>query len=263
MELDKQMHRDELKLRILVTDKCNLDCSFCLNDFQRKVHETFSFIEEKTVFSAIEAYSNFFEGKYPLQVYFSGGEPTLHKNLVSFLEFAKDNKCRTTLVSNGYFKRELEDKLTKVVDCMHISAYKKDERLRNKAVRMSADIQSVYSSLDPYVDMEFLGFYISAGLKVKIFPDFFDKDYADYQNFLNKSEKVFPKGSLSGRYTGHQENRGLGCFGCDRKCITLKAAWVYSNGSTSPCVQHLFTKKPESMEDWINSFKSAENFHKV
>ncbi len=263
MELDKQIHRDELKLRILVTDKCNLACSFCLNDFQEKVHKDFHFIEDETVSKAITAYSEFFAGKYPLQVYFSGGEPTLHRGIVPYLQFAKEKDCRTTLISNGYFQKKLENQLIDIVDCMHISAYSKDGRLRDRAVRMGADIQSVYSSNNTYVDMDFLDFYISAGLKVKIFPDFFDKDYSKYQNLLNDAEKAFPEGSISGRYTGHQENRGTGCSDCNRKCITLKAAWVYPDGRTSPCVQHLFSKKPESIGDWKEYFGSVETFHKV
>ncbi|MFW6272886.1 MAG: hypothetical protein ACOC2U_03805 [bacterium] len=35
-EIDKQIHANEFKLRILVTNDCNKSCKFCLNDFQPK-----------------------------------------------------------------------------------------------------------------------------------------------------------------------------------------------------------------------------------
>ena len=33
---NKLIHQDEFRLRILMTDGCNKNCSFCLNDFQKK-----------------------------------------------------------------------------------------------------------------------------------------------------------------------------------------------------------------------------------
>ena len=34
--IDPMIHANEFKLRLLLTDRCNRRCSFCLNDFQRK-----------------------------------------------------------------------------------------------------------------------------------------------------------------------------------------------------------------------------------
>lgn len=33
---DKRIHQDEFKLRLLLTNACNKNCVFCLNDFQDK-----------------------------------------------------------------------------------------------------------------------------------------------------------------------------------------------------------------------------------
>ena len=33
---DKQIHRNEFKLRLLMINACNRNCGFCLNDFQEK-----------------------------------------------------------------------------------------------------------------------------------------------------------------------------------------------------------------------------------
>lgn len=74
--LDKQIHANELKLRLLMMDGCNKKCSFCLNDFQAKLSiGQMQMLEPAIARKAIWQYAGSFKGKYPLQVYFSAENP--------------------------------------------------------------------------------------------------------------------------------------------------------------------------------------------
>ena len=83
--LDKQIHRNQLRLRILITDGCNQSCKWCLNDFQKKPKGVFQMINRESVTSAIYAYKRFCNSKkLPTLISFSGGEPGIHPKLSRF-----------------------------------------------------------------------------------------------------------------------------------------------------------------------------------
>ncbi len=58
--MDKMIHADEFRFRILVTDQCNKDCHFCLNDFQPKGKQ---FVHAWDVVDALRAYGQFMRFK--------------------------------------------------------------------------------------------------------------------------------------------------------------------------------------------------------
>ena len=63
--INKLIHRDEIKLRILMTDCCNKNCSFCLNDFQIKPIDKPLFLDTNIAKDAIRTYVKIFSCKYP------------------------------------------------------------------------------------------------------------------------------------------------------------------------------------------------------
>jgi len=258
-KIDKQIHADEIKLRLLMTDGCNLNCAFCLNDFQPKPEGNPLFLDSIIAGSAIEEYASFFEERYPLQVYFSGGEPTLHPDLVGLMDHARSFGCRVTLNTNGKFPDFLESDLVMVADNIHFGTYKKDENHAERVKRMGGLVQGIY----PYADEDFVEFYSSYGLPIKIFRDFYDRNNG-YETFAQKVSERFPDADLSFRHTGIQENRGPGCDGCDKRCVTLKAAWVFPDGGSSPCPQlHMHPKVYlRSHEEWSEYFRDVERYHK-
>jgi len=258
---DKQIHADEFKLRILMTDGCNKSCGFCLNDFQPKPKNEPTFINRTFVYPAIRAYANLFRDRYPLQVYFSGGEPTLHPNLVELVEWAKGYDCRVTLNTNGSFSNELEAQLGSV-DCMHFGVYSVDENLAHRIQRMKGTVQCVYSQRFPYVDFQFLSFYLDYGLPIKVFGDLFE-DPAGYAAFAEKVVHQFPGADLQFRFIGLQENRGIGCNNCDRYCVTLKGAWIFPDGTTSHCPQKCKGEVYDpSYSQWPEVLQKIEQLHK-
>jgi organic radical activating enzyme len=256
--IDKHIHEKELKLRILVTNICNKNCSFCLNDFQEKTPPMF--VDLEIVKYCIEFYADTFKDKYPLQVYFSGGEPTLHNDLIDMMKFAMFAGCRVTLNTNGIFSETLEENLVKYSTEIHFGTYIKSKEHAERVKRMNGTIQCIF----PFVDDSFIEFYLSYGLHVKVFQDF--NDYSDkYIYFAQRLTKKFNSNLLSFRHTGIQENRGIGCNECEKKCITLKAIWLFPDGGTSPCPQ-LYKHKliyPKTKKEWISYLELAEQFHKV
>jgi organic radical activating enzyme len=75
---------------IEVTQKCNLNCSFCYNNSGRESGEHFQ-IED-----ILKASGDSYHG-----VYLTGGEPTLHPKLVSIIKELSRRKKRVTILTNG------------------------------------------------------------------------------------------------------------------------------------------------------------------
>ena len=131
--INKQIHAHELKLRLLMTDGCNQKCSFCLNDFQSKPSNgKMKFLDSSVAKKVIWQYADSFKGKYPLQVYFSGGEPTLHPHLTEIMEYAKSLDCRVTLNTNGNFPDSLESAFWLFSDQIHFGTYGKSKKHAEK-----------------------------------------------------------------------------------------------------------------------------------
>lgn len=258
---DKQVHADELKLRILLTDGCNKNCSFCLNDFQPKPEHQPHFAGTDFVIGAITSYVDHIRGKYPLQVYFSGGEPTLHVDLPYFIRYATELGCRITLNTNGKFTQPYEENLEHV-DCIHYGTYTKSKRHAERVQRTNGSVQCVYSKRNRYVDFDFLEFYLKYDLPIKIFGDMME-DPAEYEKFAEAAVKRFPEADLSFRFIGVQENRGIGCKGCTKHCVTLKAGWVLPYNVITPCPQLAQGSQfsPSSVEDWTAAWEYIKSFH--
>ena len=261
---DRQIHVNEFKLRLLLTNGCNKKCEFCLNDFQPKPDGNPLYLDTGLALLAIASYSLLLETKYPLQVYFSGGEPTLHRDLPVLIKTARNNSCRVTLNTNGTFPNFLEQPLA-AVNCLHFGVYEKSPALRERICRLRGSIQCVYSTRDPYVDFDFVNYYLQYGLPIKIFGDL-REDTKPYEEFAMAVAKRFPDAPITFRFTGTQENRGIGCYNCDRYCVTLKGAWVFPDGGVSHCPQkykgEVYYPGPHATA-WVAALDAIQHAHKV
>ena len=253
--IDKQIHRDELKLRLLLTDACTKNCEFCLNDFQQKGS---TFLPFSIAHQAIISYTSLFVNRVPLQVYYSGGEPTLSDILVLLVFLAKQLQARTTLITNGDHPYLIK-KCQPFLDCLHISAYEIESRLVNLAREYKASIQCLYPQ---HLDVAL--YYLHQDLPVKIFLDFYKPHlYEAYEEVARQWSARYPQASF--RFTGIQENRGIGCHGCALHCITLKAIWVFPDGGVTACPQLFKMPKayPVGPQEWREVFEEIYKFHKV
>jgi len=80
------------KIYIEITNKCNLNCTFCSRT--KKPFRELSIDEFKTIIDKIKDYTDY--------VYFHvQGEPLLHKNLKEFLDICKDSNIKVNITTNG------------------------------------------------------------------------------------------------------------------------------------------------------------------
>ena len=80
------------KIYIEITNKCNLNCTFCLRT--KKPKRDLSIDEFKLIISKIKDYTDY--------VYFHvQGEPLLHKDLEEFLKICEENHIKVNLTTNG------------------------------------------------------------------------------------------------------------------------------------------------------------------
>jgi molybdenum cofactor biosynthesis enzyme MoaA len=252
--LDKQIHGREIKLRLLLTDACNRTCPFCLNDFQPRGHH---YLPLQTALAAIAQYARIVASIAPLQVYFSGGEPTLHRYLPDLARVAKGLGARVTINTNGLFGDAVEQRLRGCYDELHFGVYEQDETLAARILRMGGSCQMVY----PPANNALVQYYLQRGLYVKVFENFLEPRHEDYLAALARWAREAP-GRISGRHTGTQENRGPGCDGCARKCITLRAAWVTPDGGISPCPQLKELRSyPRTAYEWRDALRRIVTFH--
>lgn len=248
---DKTIHRDEFRLRILMTDGCNKNCSFCLNDFQAKPEDKPTFVDASIAKNAIIAYCELMEevGMQPV-ITFSGGEPGIHPNVYEIVEYAKRSGAFVKLVTNGtaLYLTPLKD----FVDCWHVSVTKKNEGLMefletNPGYNVQIQHVLVHDSKrriilrGPY---ELVEFYGSRGLPIKLWVNFFDseEEKKHSRGIIEGLAGLFPDYEIKSRFTGKQENRGEACKGCKLECVTLKALWVFPDGSASTCPQGVLEK---------------------
>ena len=80
------------KIYVEITNKCNLNCSFCTRTKKKK--RDMSVEEFKTVIDKIKDYTDY--------VYLHvQGEPLLHKDLEEFLKICEDNNLKVNITTNG------------------------------------------------------------------------------------------------------------------------------------------------------------------
>lgn len=256
--IDKYIHKDEFRLRILLTNQCNKQCGFCLNDFQPK--KPSSYAHPMKVVDCLKAYGNFMGSINETSIVtFSGGEPGLHTWLDFILRHAKYYCDIVKVVTNG---KALRSDRLHYVDEWHVGVTYKDYEVRTALQHdhcKDAVVQIVITENQPnYQLLSIIGFYKRAGIKVKLFTDFF----SDRQKYLQERIDFFIdhfKEDVSTRFTGKQINRGSACSGCKERCVTLKALWLFPDGSSSTCPQG--EREKSWSNNWNKTIKEAYEAH--
>ncbi len=251
--IDKHMHESEFRLRILVTNYCNLSCDYCLNDFQKsKPYEFLCYLK------AIKVVNDYLSFSTNPIITISGGEPGLYSPLCALLKKTK----KAIVVTNGsIFERNDIETCDRFV-CrynIHIFGMLKTKYPTNKPICC----QYVFTRNDNLEGLyQIVESCVKYGYSFKLFENFLVDDlHNQYYDIVGALQNEF--GNLvSGRFTGIQENRGAGCNGCMKKCVTLKGVWLFPNGMVSPCPQRteLF-KQPSG--DYMSQFFIFHNKHEV
>lgn len=255
--IDKMIHADEFRLRVLLTNQCDKNCEFCLNDFQSKKPKLFAFPFD--LIDCIRAYGQFMKSiKEKSIVTFSGGEPGLHPNLNMILTHAKYYCHTVKVVTNGLAFNEI---YLPYIDKWHIGVTNKNQdviRIKELTDKISVQIVVTDSmTIEQLVDL--VQFYRDEGIYVKLFVDFFSQNKDELRNKIEYIEDNFY--GIDTRFTGNQINRGKACIGCERDCVTLKALWFFPDGSSSTCPQGMVP--PYNDDSWDETMEKAYEAHKM
>jgi organic radical activating enzyme len=247
-----------------MTDGCNKNCEFCLNDFQNKPLDNPTFVEPMLAIKAIETYAGFMKalGQTPV-VTFSGGEPGIHPEVHAIVRYAKMVDAVTKVVTNGtaFFLTELHD----AVDCWHISVNEIDRNLLDFIKRFPANVQIqhvVQNHVKLWSLVKLVHFYGKNDLPMKLWIDFFARaaEKKEIQSKIETVAKLFKNYEIRSRFTGKQENRGRACRDCKLNCVTLKALWVFPDGTASSCPQGVH--RGGIVNSWIEVMKEAYVAHR-
>ena len=253
---DKQIHKDDFRLRLLVTDGCNKICHHCLNDFQLKPGGRMNLLSPSKAKKIIKEYCLFTGPK--AQVEFSGGEPGIYPYLKHLVEYAKTFDAFVKVNTNGMAFRWGIDGL---VDCWHVGVTECSCYLAKKTELVGGSVQFVVTTKSINRIRSIVEFYGGYRIPIKLFVDFFanGEEKKEIESTIAAIINLYPNYGITTRYTGIQENRGILCYGCTRKCITLKALWVFPDGNVSPCPQGELSRRPFDG----NSVKTAMEMHLI
>lgn len=90
---------------IILTEECNLSCSFCIRNFDKKSNKYIPLEEVRFIFENLANLQDSF------QVILSGGEPSLHPDAQAIILLAKKHFKYVSIASNGtnidFFKNSL------------------------------------------------------------------------------------------------------------------------------------------------------------
>jgi len=254
---NKLIHQDEFRLRVLLTNKCDKNCDFCLNDFQPKCPLYFADMIDVT--DCIRAYGQFMRSINETSIVtFSGGEPGIYPHLEAVLANARYRCDIVKVVTNGsafYHDSKYVDHWNiHVTDRVPLSPYR--NHVDNITIQIVVTEDMTYEDLFPLVD-----YYHSAGFLIKLFSEFNSKHQQKIENLILEIYELYDREKICGRFTGVQVNRGHACENCKMKCVTLKALWYFPDGSSSTCPQG----RGEMYDDdcWDETVEKAYYAHKV
>jgi molybdenum cofactor biosynthesis enzyme MoaA len=255
---DKLIHKDEFRLRVLLTNQCNKNCSFCLNDFQEKGEQ---FAAMPDVIDCMRAYGQFMRSiKEPSIVTFSGGEPGLYPFLNMVVTYAIRYCDTVKVVTNGSALYQVV--VPKDSIKWHVGVTDKNQNVieyfRNISQNLSVQIV-VTDNMTLETLFDLIDFYHREGIVVKLFVDFFSENKELLKNHIVLAINKFENGICT-RFTGNQINRGVACSGCERECVTLKALWYFPNGLSSTCPQGMVEYYDD--DSWDETVEKAYYAHK-
>lgn len=190
----------------LFTIGCNFRCQFCYNTSLVLPRKNISVFSQKQILELIEKRKNFIDA-----VCITGGEPTLHKDLPSFIEKVKSLDLLVKLDTNGTNPQMLKDLVNaRLIDyvAMDIKApLEKYEQVVNCKVDLKKIKQTIKFLLSDKVDYEF---------RTTIMPKLFTLDdiitiseqlsgaKRYYLQKFQRKDKYVNKDFKSGRFT-HKE----------------------------------------------------------
>lgn len=269
-QYDDQKHENEVRFRLLITDACNLNCSYCLNDFMNKSQQFhFADLEKFNIVFYSYVRTCLKENIKPILT-IAGGEPSLHPKLGKFVDSAYKIYLKLNIigeiniVTNGsvfnLFNVSLDKNKINRIN-LHLPITKKDKTSLKILTNNFKNISCVQTVINENYDSNYLHELVELcdyyKIPLKFFSDFYD---SKSDNVLSQIIEKLKNFNIHTRFTGKQTNRGILCDGCVKKCITLKAVWMDPFNKVYICPQS--QNKIDVIDVFDNVMLNFFNLHK-
>lgn len=128
------------KIRFLLTGKCTAKCSYCHNEGQEKSASLLSFKKINKIINILEDHNCL-----PSEVVLSGGEPTLHKNLVNIAKLCRSKNIYTSMASHIGHSKLLEPVLPYLDELkIHIDSFNPEEQYNSMGIHLNKSLYSIH-----------------------------------------------------------------------------------------------------------------------
>lgn len=163
----------DFKIRFLLTGKCTAKCSYCHNEGQEKSASLLSFKQIKKILDELDI-----KNSLPSEVVLSGGEPTLHKNLVNIAKLCKSKNIYTSMASHIGHSKLLDPVLPYLDELkIHIDSFNPEEQHRSMGIHLNDSIYSINLAKKypvklvinhPLVDIEKMKVFVESSRKISV-----------------------------------------------------------------------------------------------
>ncbi|KPA15562.1 Radical SAM domain protein [Candidatus Magnetomorum sp. HK-1] len=136
IEKNKLLFEYNNKVRIKITDRCNLSCPFCHSEGTIK-SETIS-IDNSNTKKWLKEFKSFFK-----KVHLTGGEPTLYKNLPVLCNFLKKEGYDISLTTNLMLLNDNLFNSLQYISVINISVHTFNQIYFSKFVKKGTDLSKI------------------------------------------------------------------------------------------------------------------------
>jgi len=204
------------KLVLYVTNRCNLNCSYCMNRHVRDnspeyLNIPYAMIQINRYLKDCEKYN------YNSDIYLGGCESTIHPEFDKLVHLInKKNPDSFILTTNGRLKTELYDLFTEVHISNHMNNIVEEKERIDFFLRKNKNVSFNYVYLDNDTYIEEMYNYIPHPYKVRVFENVFEKKNKEYlEKYNNLITKLNLKRNSDVKPT--------------KKVVTLQNSSIYEN----------------------------------
>jgi len=150
------------KIYIEITNRCNLNCSFCIHN--KRPFKDLLFDEYKMIIDRIKEHTK--------EIYLHVlGEPLLHNDINSFIDYAYNNGLKVNITTNGYLINRINE--NKRIHRLNISMHSYDEK---NGLLLDSYLDNIFNTIDNIRDNTFVSLRLWVNNK-----------YTDYMlDYINK-----------------------------------------------------------------------------
>ncbi len=242
-----QFNREIHYLRISITDKCNLRCTYCMPEegVPFKPHNSIMSFED--IVKVVEKAAMLGINKIRL----TGGEPLVRKDVVELVRMINkvEGITHIGMTTNGVLLDKLAEPLKKAgLDSVNISMDTLNPN-KYKEITRIGDISYTLKGIDAAIAAGFNKIKIN----VVVMDDTPDNEIKDMEDFCNRKGLTL---QLINHYDLSAEKKNIYKFDRPPKCAVCNRIRLTADGILKPCL-HSNQEIPVNPEDIVSSLKKA------